>query len=247
MTKKQLISFIIATIIFLLSTFSLMWFDIIPENIKNPEGSSFFFPIFFILIFIPLVLGYIGAVLLIFYSKNQIMQMKQFSVGLIAGLFFIILGLIFIGLMMQGSIKSVDSENWPSVQGAVLSSEIITRTEREPDSHFDDYYYTPKVSYNYTVNGNGHTSDRIAFIVSEEVVKNEVQKIIDNYPVGKTVTVYYNPDNPSEAVLEPGIKDSGSMICGTTGSLIFIIFGALIVLGTVKKQKIILFKNKKGE
>jgi len=49
--------------------------------------------------------------------------------------------------------------------------------------------------------------------------------------------VYYNPNDPSEAVLEPGIQNNGCMICGTIGAVIFIILGFLIVLGVIKKQK----------
>jgi len=168
------------------------------------------------------------------------MQIKQFSGGLIAGLFFLILGLIFIALILQGSFKSAESENWPSIEGTILSSEISTRNELNSDTHTRDYYYMSKVSYNYTLDGAVYTSTMISVINNnkEYVIESEAQAIIDNYPIGKKVKVYYNPDNPSEAFLEPGMKDSGSVICGTVGSVIFVIFGALIVVGVIKKQKL---------
>ncbi|MGF3585282.1 MAG: DUF3592 domain-containing protein [Thermoplasmatota archaeon] len=40
---------------------------------------------------------------------------------------------------------------------------------------------------------------------------NAAYQLVENYPVGKTVTIYYNPNNPSQAVLIKGV-DSASWI-----------------------------------
>ncbi len=242
MNKKQLLTFILTTIIFLLSTYFFMTAHVIPEETKSNEGFySFLFIIRFI-IFIPLVIGYIGAVLLIFYSKNQISEMKRFFGGLIAGLFFIIFGLILIIFAVQNSIISMESEDWLTVEGTITSSAIDSYKERDTGTGDDSpttytTYYEPEITYSYLVNGADYSSDKISFSRTRFVIQSEAQEIIDKYSTGTNVTVYYNPNNPSESVLKPGIQDSGGMICGTIGSLIFVIFGALIVLGVIKKQK----------
>ena len=56
-------------------------------------------------------------------------------------------------------------------------------------------------------------------------------ELIAGYPVGKTVPVYYDPEDPSESVLEPGTQHIES----TTGwfYLLFVVAGSLSVLAFV--------------
>jgi hypothetical protein len=64
--------------------------------------------------------------------------------------------------------------------------------------------YDYSVEYEYTVDGKSHRSDEITFAdpprrsVRGWVVKGRARK----YPLGKTVTVYYDPHDPSFSVLE---------------------------------------------
>ena len=91
------------------------------------------------------------------------------------------------------------SESWPTVQGSVTESRL--------ESHTDDgsTTYSVHVVYEYTVKGQRLVSDRVWFggdySTSE---RSGMQQIVRDHPVGKQVTVYYSPDDPTEAVLMPG-------------------------------------------
>ena len=46
----------------------------------------------------------------------------------------------------------------------------------------------------------------------------------EDYPPGQEVTVYVNPDNPSEAVLEPGLSGVDWFVCCILHSLLLASF-----------------------
>lgn len=90
------------------------------------------------------------------------------------------------------------SMGWPAVQGRVLEAYVGHHSDDE------DTVYYPVVRYAYTVAGQEYTSDQIAFgpEVASSMDALQAEKTVARYPEGSLVTVYYNPDNPQEAVLE---------------------------------------------
>lgn len=73
---------------------------------------------------------------------------------------------------------------------------ISSRTEHGSDDYLVD------ITYNYTVDGHTYESDDVypgTGQKEKDVFKAE--EIVSNYPEGKTVTAYYNPDNPSNSFL----------------------------------------------
>jgi len=94
------------------------------------------------------------------------------------------------------------SLGWPMTTGTVVQSEVASH-----DSHSDGKttrMYTAEVHYSYSVNGVRHTSDRVTPGDSSTSRASSKQEIVGRYPAGARVPVYYDPDRPQSALLEPG-------------------------------------------
>lgn len=90
------------------------------------------------------------------------------------------------------------AQSWPSTTGTILISTLQSRRSGRSHSTY------PVVGYQYTVNGQTYTSQAIK--AGDQFmnvrVSGQAQTTVARYPVGSTVTVYYNPANPSESALE---------------------------------------------
>jgi hypothetical protein len=66
--------------------------------------------------------------------------------------------------------------------------------------------YYPKIRYQYEVGGKSYTADRMSFSGGEGgEKKSESQAVVNRYPSGQKVIVYYDPKHPEKAVLERGL------------------------------------------
>ncbi|MFO8049477.1 MAG: DUF3592 domain-containing protein, partial [Desulfosudaceae bacterium] len=92
--------------------------------------------------------------------------------------------------------------------------------------------YRADVSFQYTVNGRSYVSDKVSFGDYNSSSSSPIRKIVSRYPGSATVTVYFDPDDPATAILEPG-KLGGLWIPFAVGGM-FILVGLLGVFGKVK-------------
>ncbi len=92
--------------------------------------------------------------------------------------------------------------------------------------------YGATVQYKYLVDGQELRGNRRTFSnVRTSSVRN-TQKILARYPLGGSVDVYYDPDDPSSSVLEPGVGASTYiLLLVAIGFLVFGIAGALGLIG----------------
>ena len=133
--------------------------------------------------------------------------------------FFLIFFGVGVGLSYWGWTILQDaraSASWPSVQGQVTSSVVDRSTDSEGGTS-----YSPEVDYEYTVNDQRFSADRIKFGENSYSSRRQAEDVVARYPVGQTVAVYYDPVEPETAVLEPGVS---------SGSYIVIGIGAIFVL-----------------
>ena len=141
--------------------------------------------------------------------------------GRIVPLMFVIGGLLFLFVGTWNLYRGYSSKNWPTTDGNVVSTEIQTVRRRDSDRAFDTDYRL-LVRYRYVVQGNEYQSHQLRFgsmVHDEQAAAKEQQK---RYPRGKAVEVHYDPDNPSVAVLLPGVGAGGwvAMILGLVNALI---------------------------
>jgi hypothetical protein len=124
------------------------------------------------------------------------------------GIAFILFGIGLFYLMIEYSSSQFDKKSlraeWPTTQGYVLSSDV--ELQAPSDDNLDI-----RVQFSYQVNGTMYTRIQ-QWPVGEALFGTnppEADAAQQKYSPGKKVTVYYNPDDPTNAVLEPRAADFG--------------------------------------
>lgn len=135
----------------------------------------------------------------------------------LAGWAFLGLSLLLTWGFYQQFSTAQNSKNWPFVTGEVLEFDVRNRPA-------DKSVYA-SIRYSYKVDGNTYTGNRFTLENGEPAVR-QVARRLDAYPEGHTVTVYYNPDNPSQAVLEPGVSTNAVMVT----SMAYLFFVLVVVM-----------------
>jgi hypothetical protein len=69
-----------------------------------------------------------------------------------------------------------------------------------------DVTYHADIKYQYWVYGRSFTSTKICFGGSGSGSKAAVERMVEKFDVGKSVSVYFYPINPRISVLEPGLQ-----------------------------------------
>lgn len=90
------------------------------------------------------------------------------------------------------------SASWPSVPGQVSESTV------EESSSGTSRSFKASVRYDYAVDGRTYTNHAIGFSDSGGADRAGAEGVTAKYPNKSAVTVYYNPTDPQNAVLERG-------------------------------------------
>ena len=122
------------------------------------------------------------------------------------------------------------SQSWPSTIGQITEAHVnrSTSTDSEGDT---SYSYSPAVLYTYQVAGQTHSGKNITFgFTTGYGNSSKAEAVIARYPIGSQVTVYYDPANPGEAVLE---RKAGGSTASLVLGIIFLVVGLCIGCGAV--------------
>jgi len=95
----------------------------------------------------------------------------------------------------NGAFRQVACAYWPQAQGVVAVS--------EPKGKAGNNW---NLEYTYVIAGREYNSTQYAYEPMNIQGKPEVLRHVSAYPVGAAVVVSYNPSNPTDAVLHPGLR-----------------------------------------
>jgi hypothetical protein len=125
----------------------------------------------------------------------------QFVLFLAAMGAFIAMIIILLLSLIEGA-QAMSSREWASTTGMIVRGHVASQRDEE-DNKQTRIVYRPVVSYTYFVKGEQYVSDRIHFGPPRRLKDRAAgEKELAAYPEGATVTVYYNPEKPSDAVLK---------------------------------------------
>ena len=116
---------------------------------------------------------------------------------------FVVVGFVVVGFGINSLSNARASVHWPSTEGVVISSTVDSHR-----SHDSGTTYSADITYTYIVHQDTLTSTSLKFGEVSTGNSSDARRYVNKYPAGQSVKVYYNEEDPYEAVLEPGVHAS---------------------------------------
>ncbi len=130
--------------------------------------------------------------------------------------------------------------SWPSTTGHVEISEVQFKGSHGANTN-TFVSYLPVIEYIYAVMGTQYRGKRIAFGLDFTVTRSNAAKIIARYPAGVETAVFYNPQNPGEAVLEQKMGNTNGTLVMIFVFLLLGISAFVFLAGTIREENLIPF------
>jgi hypothetical protein len=142
--------------------------------------------------------------------------------GLLFVLIFAGVGIFLIYRSLQSRKQAEASQAWPGTQGVVSEARVTSSSHTDSDGE-TSYSYSPHVEYTYQVGGQEYLGQNITFGFKQGYGSPaKAEAITARYPAGGAVTVYYDPANPQQAVLE---RKAGGFGATLAIGIIFLVIG----------------------
>ena len=133
---------------------------------------------------------------------------KTASIIETGGFFAFTGGIIITIVILVWLVPAVMALQWPTTDGVVTMSRVASQITTEGTK------YRVDIAYTYWPPSGEYSGNHIE-LDDPPGSREEIQQIVDRYPEGTEVTVSYNPDKPSEAILEPGATTKDIVDLGT--------------------------------
>jgi len=148
-------------------------------------------------------------------------------------LFMLAMGAFWLFYTINGMKLAEASQTWPSTTGIVEDTWI----DREVDTDSDGdtrTTYKAYVKYSYQVNGATYSSQRVDFGGTKSYgSSSRAEDFLSQYPVGKQVEVFYDPDDVGEAVL---VREASGATVSIIGSIAMMIISVVSWVGALIKR-----------
>lgn len=165
------------------------------------------------------------AFLFMFLAAFKGYRVERLGLASFAMVFAVVgLSMLGAGLIRYWSARA--SLNWPVTEGTVVFAKgqesRNVSVDEEGDKTFSTTHSAP-LAYRYVVDGRTYYSNTRRFGALAGAGEDWAAGILEKYPEGKGVVVRYKPDDPFEAVLEPGVTSEAYWLPGA--GLAFLLFG----------------------
>lgn len=156
-------------------------------------------------------------------SWKERLPFANSTFGVVA-LIFLPMAVMLAALILNGFLKVRQARGWAQAQGRITRSRMASRSP-PAGNEIGRTENVPDVTYSFSVRGRNYQGNRVSLGNISGPFADEALK---RYPVGATVTVYYDPADPDSNVLERDapkgiVKGCGGVIAffGVIGGCIY--------------------------
>lgn len=176
--------------------------------------------------------------------------MKALIIWFALALFVAFIGAVGIWVGFSRAKNAAASQKWPTTQGTIIYSQMESMYRPRTDTNRSTTSYSLDLQYTYEADGHSYTGSQIAFADPPggdgESGQEAVREVMSQYPITKIVTVYYDPNDPATAVLEPGAS-SGTYTSFYVGIPALILGLGMALFGLLRWNQIIEFALKAAD
>lgn len=122
-------------------------------------------------------------------------ESDQLELLLVGGLLLVVLGLKFLWVAAQNTLRARRSRVWPRTPGKVTGHDL-SRTKVHGGT-----FFIPVVRYEYFAGEQTRMGNRINFGDPAPMVESLAQEVLGRYPAGGVVDVIYDPSAPEFCAL----------------------------------------------
>jgi hypothetical protein len=141
------------------------------------------------------------------------------------GIGFCGFGVLFIWMTaVSPYLSSQAAASWTSANCKILSNKVESHTDSEGDTS-----YTPKIEFEFDVDGNKIRGDRHSFSTMSGSSAS-ANKIVKRYRKGSESVCYYDPQDPSQSVLSREFEPALWIVLFP---LIFVVIGSVAIAAAV--------------
>ncbi len=129
------------------------------------------------------------------------------------GVVFPAVGLFFTFAILWAAGKQNDAhQRFRPVEASVVHSRVTSSTSGTGSSRTRSY--RPVITYRYSVDGNEYESNRYQFMGQGHSTYDSADQVADRFAKGTSITAFYDPSDPSVAVLDTTPVDTTALYIG---------------------------------
>ena len=138
-------------------------------------------------------------------------------------------GALFLWQGWRSQQKVKASMAWPYVPGRVSSASVRRVVDHGDAQTAESTSYFPLVNYEYQVGAQIYQGNRMAFHERGYSSNKKAFAVVEGFPAGHPIWVFYDPANPQNAVIERAAK--GNKFQFVLGAFLVIVAIALLIKG----------------
>ena len=136
--------------------------------------------------------------------------------------------------------ETMEIESWSTTKGEIVLSQLKKSNWRKNTPRVGtrgvkqemESRYTAQVEYEYQVKEEIYTGTEIRLIMPLHRTPEEVQPLLDLYPTGKRVKVYYDTEDPAKSVLE-SVLDEDTYTLFYMGIMWSVVWGMVLLVAAI--------------
>ena len=153
-------------------------------------------------------------------------ERKGRFVLILFGAVFLLAGLLLIKpVLVNPLLKTRAAKSWDRTAATVVSSKVKTHSDSDGNT------YSAYIAYRYEVDGREYIGDRYTFTQGSSSGYAGKAEKVRQHPPGRELTIYVNPADPSESVVDP--SPSWGLLFGLI-PLIFTLVGGGILFAAFR-------------